>query len=97
MRYRIAKTAEFIEWFESQSMKARVQIEDRLSNIEVYGHFGTVNDVGDNVRELKWKNGRRIYYVFIPTTRILLLIGGNKNAQDYDIRQAKKILKHYTQ
>jgi len=41
--------------------------------------------------ELKWKNGRRVYYADIPEKKILLLLGGNKNGQDKDIRQAKKI------
>jgi putative addiction module killer protein len=57
------------------------------------GYFGTINDVGDEVLELKWKNGRRIYYEIIPETTMLLLLGGNKNGQRKDITQAKKILK----
>jgi putative addiction module killer protein len=47
--------------------------------------------VGDGILELKWKNGRRVYYATIPEKKILLLLGGNKNGQDKDIRQAKKI------
>lgn len=41
--------------------------------------------------ELKWVGGRRIYYAYLPAQKILLLLGGNKNGQDKDIKQAKKI------
>jgi putative addiction module killer protein len=75
-------------------MKSRVQIAKRLEKIETEGHFGTTReDLGDGVCELKWKNGRRIYYAYIPKDNVLLLVGGNKNGQDKDITQAKKILR----
>jgi putative addiction module killer protein len=95
MNYKVKKTIEYDEWVVTQSAKSQVQITKRLSKIEQYGHFGIINDVDDGVWELKWKNGRRVYYVYIPESKILLLIGGNKNGQDYDIAQAKKILKKY--
>ena len=37
----------------------------------------------------------RLYYAEIPEKEILLLLGGNKNGQDKDIRQAKKIFNKY--
>jgi putative addiction module killer protein len=45
--------------------------------------------------ELRWKNGRRVYYAEIPERNILLLLGGNKNGQDKDIHQAKKLFDKY--
>jgi putative addiction module killer protein len=66
-------------------------------HIQHDGHFGTINDAEDGVFELKWKDGRRIYYVYLQDEDVLLLLGGNKNGQSYDINQAKKILKEYTQ
>lgn len=96
MRYGIKKTIEYENWIVGETEKSKVQIADRLANIELYGHFGTIKDVSDGVWELKWKNGRRIYYVYIPETKILLLLGGNKNGQSYAIAQAKKILRKYT-
>ena len=97
MRFRILRTIEFMDWLNNENLKSQVQIEKRISNIETEGHFGTVNDVGENVQELKWKNGRRVYYSYLPEFNILLLIGGNKNGQNYDIKKAKKILKEYTE
>ncbi len=97
MLYTIKKTSEYDEWLLTQSEKTKVQIAKRLANIELYGHFGTIKDVHDYVWELKWQNGRRLYYVYIPESQILLLLGGNKNGQSYDIAQAKKILSKYAE
>lgn len=97
MKYEIKKTSEYEEWVATQTAKSQVQITKRLVNIEQEGHFGTINDVDDGVWELKWRNGRRVYYVYIPEAKILLLIGGSKNGQCYDIGQAKKILRKYAE
>jgi putative addiction module killer protein len=97
MKYRIFRTEEFKDWMENESLKSQVQVEKRISNIELEGHFGTSKDVGPNVLELKWKNGRRVYYAYLEERKILLLLGGNKNGQSYDIAQAEKIFKKYTE
>ena len=98
IKFKIVKTPEFVDWLENETAKSQVQIESRLSHIEEAGHFGEHKDLDDNVWELKWKNARRIYDSYIPERKILLLLGGNKNGQDKDIRFAKKILqKHITQ
>ena len=89
--YAIYNTPEYDEWLEDQPAKSQVQIRSRVSHIQDEGYFGEHKEVGDGVLELKWKNGRRVYYADIPEKKILLLLGGNKNGQDKDIRQAKKI------
>jgi len=93
IRYAILATTDYSEWFDEQPAKSRVQILDRLSHIQEHGHFGDHKGVGEDVWELKWANGRRVYYAYIPEKKILLLLGGNKNGQDKDIRKAKKILR----
>lgn len=97
MRYRILKTPEYQNWLKKETPKSKVQIASRLASIEMEGYFGNHKDLGDYVWELKWTGGRRIYYAYIPETRILLLLGGNKNGQSKDIAQAKKILRKHTQ
>ncbi|MGL4540432.1 MAG: type II toxin-antitoxin system RelE/ParE family toxin [Candidatus Rhabdochlamydia sp.] len=92
--YIIFNTPEYDKWLQEQPIKSRVQIHARLLHIQDNGHFGDHKDV-DDVWELRWKNGRRIYYAYIPDKKILLLLGGNKNGQNKDIRQAKKILNRY--
>lgn len=91
--YTIYNTRQYDEWFGEQPAKSQVQILDRISRIQDEGHFGDHKDVGGDVWELKWTNGRRIYYAYIPDKKILLILGGNKNGQSKDIRQAKKILR----
>jgi len=96
--YRIYRVPEFRDWFEEQTEKARVQIDDRLSKMQDEGYFGDHKSVSEehDIWELKWKNGRRIYFAHIPENNILILLGGNKNGQDKDIRKAKSLYKKYT-
>lgn len=96
--YQICRIPEFRDWFDEQTEKARVQIDDRLSKIQEEGYFGDHKPVGDDdvVWELKWKNGRRVYFTHIPEMKILVLLGGNKNGQDKDIRKAESLCKKYT-
>lgn len=89
--YTIYNTPEYDEWLEGEPAKSQVQVRCRIANIQDAGHFGEHKDLGNGVSELKWKNGRRVYYAEIPERRVILLLGGNKNGQDKDIRQAKKI------
>lgn len=97
MRYAILVTEEYSDWFEQQTAKTTIQIEKRLSKIETDGHFGNHKNLEDGVWELKWDNGRRLYYAEIPEQQILLLLGGNKNGQSKDIYYVKKILRKYTE
>ncbi len=90
--YTIYNTPEYDEWLEDQPAKSQVQIRQRVAHIQDNGYFGDHKDVDNGVWELRWKNGRRVYYAYIPENKILLLLGGNKNGQNKDIHQAKKIL-----
>lgn len=97
MKYRLIKTQEYEEWLNEEPLKSRVQIADRLEKIETNGHFGVHKDLGDDIAELKWANGRRVYYAVIPEDNVLILLGGNKNGQEKDIKKAKKLLQKYTE
>ena len=93
--YRILKTPEYEAWLAREPLKSQVQIEKRVSNIESGGHFGNAKALRNDIWELKWHSGRRVYYAYMASTKILLLIGGNKNGQGYTIAQAEKIFKKY--
>lgn len=95
--YELLKTSEFDEWLHEQPLKSRLQIEERLLHIACDGHFGTCKHLTDHVWELKWANGRRVYYAYIAKYNVLLLLGGNKNGQSKDIKQAEKILRKYAE
>ncbi len=96
--FKIFKTPTFEKWFSQQTVKAKEQIRSRMSLIELNGYFGDHKSVSkdDVVWELRWKNGRRIYYSYLLEQNILLLIGGNKNGQNVDIKKARRIFEHTT-
>ncbi len=90
----IERTPEFIDWFRKQTEKSKAQIDARLKNIELFDYFGDHKALGEKLLELKWKNGRRVYYSLIAKHELtLVLLGGIKNAQKKDIEKARKILK----
>ena len=62
---KIQRTPEFKEWFDIQTEKSKAQIDARLKNIELYDYFGDHKFLGKELLELRWKNGRRVYYALI--------------------------------
>lgn len=94
MKYIIHRTKEYREWYDSQIPKVKWQIDERLSKIERHGYFGDHRFL-DDIWELKWENGRRIYYAFTQKPNILFLLGGLKNAQKKDIKKARLIIEKY--
>jgi putative addiction module killer protein len=93
-KYKVLFTPEFQEWMTSRTKKERLQIQERLDLIATAGHFGDHHSVSEDnsIWELRWANGRRVYYCFLPKTNILILIGGDKNGQKKDIARAGKVL-----
>lgn len=95
MQIRIERTTEFIDWFRSLNLKDQLQVDSRIQRIRDHAHFGDVRNLGGGLAELRWKNGRRIYFTKIDTVVILLLSGGLKNAQKKDIQKARILLQRY--
>ena len=94
---KIQRTPEFKEWFNVQTEKSKAQIDARLKNIELYDYFGDYKSLGEKLLELRWKNGRRVYYTLIKKEEVtLILLGGFKNAQKKNIKKARQILKRET-
>lgn len=91
----VERAQEFQQWFEKETLKSQTQIESRIANIQLSNHFGDVKNLGEGLAELRWKNGRRVYFTSIGNKLILLLIGGNKNAQNKDIKKARVLLGRY--
>lgn len=89
-KYSIYKTENYNNWIKTQPLKSQRQIFERLLKIEESGHFGHIRNLG-KISELKFADGRRIYYAIVPKTIVILLLGGNKNGQDKDIKKATKI------
>lgn len=94
MGHRIEKTVLYQEWFDDQTPKFKAQIEKRLLNIQNEGHFGHAKQLAKNLAEIKFNNGSRIYFTVKEDNGkvVVLLLGGNKNGQDKDIKKAKSFL-----
>ena len=92
-RFAFYETEEYKEWLKTQTLKSQRQILDRLSKIEEESHFGYHKYLEQDIWELKFSDGRRVYYGFIRKFNIILLLGGNKNGQDKDIKKATKIFR----
>jgi putative addiction module killer protein len=89
-------STEFNLWLEGLDGKGRVIVEERLSRIRLHDHYGDVKILSLPLAELRWKNGLRVYFIFLESHRaILLLLGGNKNSQRKDIVRSKRILKDF--
>ena len=91
LKFQVLKSQEFVGWFETQTEATQVLILARLHRISVDGHFGFTNHFDDLI-ELKWKSGLRVYTARIGQMVIVVLGGGNKNGQSKDIKKAKKVL-----
>lgn len=91
----VLNTDDFDEWYQSQTLKEKAQIDARIARIEQFEHFGDWKYLSDGIAELRWKSGRRVYFAKVGEKIILLLNGGLKNAQQKDIKRAKRILKRY--
>ncbi len=91
------ETEEYKEWFKTETRKSQRQILDRISKIQLESHFGHHKYLEDDIWELKFNDGRRVYYGFIRKFNIVLLLGGNKNGQDKDIKKASKVFRKITQ
>jgi putative addiction module killer protein len=87
------KTAAYLDWLKMQPPKVRAQIDSRLQRIEAHDHYGCVRRLSVVLFEIKFNNGNRIYYTekVLNTKKVVLILGGNKNGQDEDIRRAQKI------
>jgi len=89
--YSIFPMPQYEEWLQTQTEKSRLQIEKRLDKVKE-GYFGHIRDLDDGLIELKFNDGRRIYYTIIPVNNVILLLGGGKNGQNSDIKKAKNII-----
>ena len=95
MELRIERTPEFMDWFETLNLKDQLQIDSRIQRIRDHAHFGDAKNLGEGLAELRWKNGRRIYFSKTGPVVILILNGGLKNAQKKDIQKARILLERY--
>jgi putative addiction module killer protein len=87
----------FVKWFsELRDIKAKQKIIARLARVRT-GNLGQTQAVGEGVQELKIDYGRgdRVYFGQAGNEIIILLCGGDKRAQNEDIKRAKAYWAEY--
>jgi putative addiction module killer protein len=72
--------------------RARARISLRLRRLKE-GNAGDVKPVGEGISELRidYGPGYRVYFMRRGMEIVILLCGGDKRAQDADIKAAKRI------
>jgi putative addiction module killer protein len=89
----IRETEEFSNWLNKlRDAVAKAKIASRIERL-VRGNTGDVKPVGEGVSELRIHHGAgyRVYFIQRGEQLIVLLCGGDKDSQDADIANAKKI------
>lgn len=84
----------YLEWYNSLDKGLRLVVDKRLSKVE-RGLYGNNKRLSEELYELKFNNGLRIYYTEVGNTIVLLFTGGNKSKQSKDIEIATKYLNEY--
>lgn len=76
--------------------QARARIRVRLDRVRL-GNLGDCRPVGEGVHELRvdYGPGYRVYFGQSGGTIVVLLCGGDKRAQEQDIKQAKAYWDEY--
>ena len=88
-KFLVLTTEVIDEWLGSLPPKTKMLVLARLDRLSV-GHFGDHKRFDDLI-ELRWLNGMRLYGFTYENRIVIALNGGNKNGQSRDIKKAKKI------
>jgi putative addiction module killer protein len=79
------------EWLNGLDVQTRARVRVRIDRLED-GLFGDVEPVGEGVSELRLDFGPGYWVHFGQIgSQIHMLLGGSKQSQSADIRQAKKL------
>jgi putative addiction module killer protein len=89
----VRQTSVYSEWFaDIRDRTAMARIDIRVRRLSL-GNPGDVKPVGEGVSELRVDHGPgyRVYFIQKADVYIVLLAGGDKSTQEYDIRKAKAL------
>jgi putative addiction module killer protein len=90
---KIRESSVYKKWIRNlRDERARYRINARIERLK-QGNPGDVKPAGEGVSEMRidYGPGYRVYYKDTGKEIIILLCGGDKTAQEEDIKQAKKI------
>ena len=89
----VQQTQTFSHWHSSvRDLRAKVAIARRIDRVAA-GSLGDVKSVGEGVSELRVDIGAgyRVCFTIRNGVVVILLAGGDKSSQVFDIRRAKKL------
>ncbi len=89
----ILESGTFRRWIRRlRDRRAVARINARLRSVSL-GRFGDTRPVGDGVFEMRihYGPGYRVYFTREGDQVVILLCGGDKDSQERDIRQAKRL------
>lgn len=80
------------EWYKNLDNSVKIKIDKRLEKLEE-GHYGDYKRF-DNIVELRFKQGYRIYFTEYENIIVVLLCAGDKKTQKNDIKKAKEYMEN---
>ena len=89
--YTVLRSEEFDKWLTHlKDAKGKARIVARIRSAEL-GNLGDVKPIGEGISEMRihYGPGYRVYFTQIGKLLILLLVGGDKDSQQRDIKIAK--------
>lgn len=60
---KIKKSREFEDWFSHLEAPYKQLVDARMLRVQKHEHFGNVRLITNQIAELKWKNGIRVYFL----------------------------------
>ncbi len=94
--YKVGEKIPYLEWYKSLDKSLKLVVDKRLIKLE-RGLYGENKRLSEELYELKFTNGLRIYYTERDNTIVLLLTGGNKSKQSKDIALAQQYINEYNE
>lgn len=84
----------YLEWYNSLDNSQKILVIKRLKRLQL-GNYGVLKKLSNELSELKFDNGLRIYFTEFDNILVILLTAGGKKRQSNDIEKALEYLKDY--
>ncbi len=96
--FEVRKSETYERWFgKLKDRQAKARINARIRRVEESGNFGDLKSIRTGVSEMRIDHGPgyRVYFIQRGAVLVVLLAGGDKSAQNVDIKRAIEIAKEW--
>ena len=95
---RVYRSRTYKAWFAGLNKNEQRIVDTRIDKYRLQDQLLNTKSLDRSLGlwEFKWKSGLRVYFSLIEDSQgrlMLLLLGGNKNTQAIDIKEARKIVR----